>query len=217
MEELGVFVPRDQPCPGGLNAEEVPFNQLSPTLQRFVQETGGPAPIKQCVSNIEELGQIQFIPKANQFSGVQFTMGVLTIPSLTNFVTKLAERGIIFPQMDLHVSRSILAGVTLVGHLAVGAISGRASSFLLGSFLGQIPSTLDALASVAVSAIERARVALPAAPSPEQKGISGQSMGQEDEEDELRRLREELEQLSGRGSGGRSNGAGSRRGVMVVN
>lgn len=117
----------------------------------------------------------------------QFVLGFVTIPSVINFATKLMQVGIILPQADMAVSRGVAAGLTLVGTLLSGG-----KSFLLGAFLGQFPSTLDAIADVAITAIAKARAQVPAA-APAVKGMGAT-------EDEIAKLREDLQKLQGLGT-----------------
>jgi hypothetical protein len=140
-------------------------------------------------SGKKQLGRIAFMPRAGRFDGVQFTLGILTVPSVVNFSTKLAsipglvtDRGI-----DTAISRGVASVITLGVHLLTGG-----SSFGLGSFLGQVPSTLDSLADIAIGEIAAKRQAAlpaPAAAPATTQGIARVS----GEEAELKRLREELE------------------------
>lgn len=143
---------------------------------------GRDAPVEANVHQVGGLGEIRLVER--KVDPTEFILGFVTIPSVVNFATKLMQVGVIFPQVDLAVSRGILEGVTLVGTLISGG-----KSFLLGSFLGQFPSTLDALTDVAVAAVVRARAGAPAA--------AAKGMGQAREEEELMKLRRDLERMSG--------------------
>lgn len=147
---------------------------------------------------IKGLGQIRLI-EPNINSGA-FVLGFVTIPSVINFATKLMQVGIVLPKVDLALSRGIFAGVTLVGTLLSGG-----KSFLLGAFLGQFPSTIDAIADLAITAIVADRVA-PVTTTADLKGLSATP------EEELLKLRNDLQKLQGVGRGVEMAGA-SRGGV----
>ena len=132
--------------------------------------------------SIKGLGKIGFMP--DKLDGTQFVMGFVTIPSVINFATRLADAGIVFPQVDRVISRSVLTGLTLAANILMGG-----KSFLLGAFLGQFPSTLDDIAGVAVSAIQAKRGGAAV------KGVLGSSS----EEQQLLKLRSDLERLQGIG------------------
>lgn len=129
-----------------------------------------------------------------QIKPTMFITGFVAVPAVVNFATKLMQVGVIpmLPQVDLAVSRSIASGVTLAACLLSGG-----KSFALGALLGQIPSTLDAIADVAVAAVVKMRAGagapLPQAPST--PGVSG--LGSE--ADELRKLQHDLQRLQGPG------------------
>ena len=134
---------------------------------------------------IKGLGQIRLIePTIN--SGA-FVLGFVTLPSVINFATKLMQVGIVLPKVDLALSRGIFAGVTLVGTLLSGG-----KSFLLGAFLGQFPSTIDALADMAITAIAKDRIA-PVTTAADLKGLGATP------EEELLKLRNDLQKLQGAG------------------
>lgn len=136
-------------------------------------------------ATVSGIGKIMgFVPA--HLDGTEFVLGYVTLPSVINFATKLAQLGIIFPKVDLALSRGGALGVTLLAHIFTGG-----KSFLLGSFLGQFPSALDSIADVAVAAIVKSKGA------PGVKGISG--LGASAEETQLKILRENLEKLSGVG------------------
>jgi hypothetical protein len=143
-------------------------------------------PSVHAVARVTGLGKmIGFIPE--RFDGTEFVMGYVTIPSVVNLATKMAQVGIIFPQVDLAISRGAALIITLVSNVLVGG-----SSFLLGSFLGQFPTTLDAVGDVAVGAIAKARgVAVVPTMLPQNR------IGATAEERELKLLRQNLEKLSG--------------------
>lgn len=143
-------------------------------------------PAVHSVARVSGLGKIiGFIP--DKFDGTDFVMGYVTIPSVVNLATKMAQVGIIFPQIDLALSRGIALVLTMVGNVAFGG-----SSFLLGSFLGQFPTTLDAVGDVAVGAIAKARgVTVVPTMLPQNR------IGATAEERELKKLRQNLENLSG--------------------
>ncbi len=130
-----------------------------------------------------------------QIKPTKFIAGYVTIPATVNFVTKLMQVGVIpmVPQVDLGVSRGIATGLTLGVTLLTGG-----HSFALGALLGQIPSTLDALADIAVAAVVkmRAGAGAPLPQAPATPGVSG--LGSE--ADELRKLQADLQRLQGPGS-----------------
>jgi hypothetical protein len=145
-------------------------------------------------ATVSGIGKIVgFVP--GHLDGTEFILGYVTLPSVINFATKLAQLGIVFPQIDLAVSRGGALGLTLLAHVFTGG-----KSFLLGSFLGQFPSALDSLADVAVAAIVKSKGGKAV------KGING--LGASAEETQLKILRENLEKLSG-SPGGMGDGAES--------
>lgn len=117
----------------------------------------------------------------------QFAIGFVTIPSVVNFATKLMQLDMFLPKADMAVSRGIATGLTLIGTLLSGG-----KSFLLGALLGQIPTTIDALGDVAITAIAKAKAVVPAAPAVT-KGLGAA-------EDEILKLREDLQKLTGLGT-----------------
>jgi len=134
---------------------------------------------------IKGLGQIRLVePTVNPG---EFIMGFVTLPSLINLATKLMQVGVIFPKVDLALSRGIFSGVTLAGTLLSGG-----KSFLLGAFLGQFPSTIDAIADMAVAAIASGR-GVTVNPNADLHGLGGTP------EEELLRLRADLQKLQGAG------------------
>jgi hypothetical protein len=163
---------------------------------------------------MSKLGQIKVIPSGKDFNGVEFTVGIVTIPAVVNLATSLAEKGIIFPKMSKPLSRGLAAGLTLVGHIGASMAMKKPSSFLLGAFLGQVPTALDALGQLAVEEIQKAQGPAKALEGRRRMGAipiaAAPNVGQT-EEQQLMRLREELERASVSGS------RGNRRGVMVVN
>ena len=136
-------------------------------------------------ATVSGIGKIMgFVPA--HLDGTEFVLGYVTLPSVINFATKLAQLGILFPKVDLALSRGGLLGATLIAHLFTGG-----KSFLLGSFLGQFPSALDSIADVAVAAIVKSKGG---------KGVKGiNGLGASAEETQLKLLRENLEKLSGMG------------------
>lgn len=146
---------------------------------------GRDAPVEAEVNQVSGLGAIRLVEA--KIDATEFILGFVTVPSVVNFATKLMQVGVIFPQVDLAVSRSILEGVTLIGTLLSGG-----KSFILGSFLGQFPSTLDAITDVAVAAVTKARAGVP--------GAAAKGMGQAREEEEVMKLRRDLERMSGAGN-----------------
>jgi hypothetical protein len=147
------------------------------------------------VAAIQGLGKISLVEP--RIDPSNFVLGYVTLPSVINFATKLMQVGIVFPQVDLALSRSLATGATLVGTLISGG-----KSFLLGAFLGQFPSTLDALADVAIAAIAKGRMKpAPGAPPASTSSMVTSLTGLGAEEAELRKLRADLERLSGGGMG----------------
>jgi hypothetical protein len=133
------------------------------------------------VHRIAGLGKIGFMPE--KLDGTQFVLGFVTLPSVINFATRLMDAGIVFPQVDRVISRSVATGLTLAANLLMGG-----KSFLLGAFLGQFPSTLDDIAGVAVTAIQAKR-----------GGAAAKGLGASSEEAQLLKLRSDLERLQGIG------------------
>ena len=132
-------------------------------------------------ADVNRMGEIR-LAESSIDSG-QFIIGYVTIPTVVNFATKLMQLGIIFPQVDMAISRSVAEGATLLATLLSGG-----KSFLLGSFLGQFPSTMDALADVGIAAIVKSRGVTSA---PAVKGLGASP------DEELLKLRRDLERLSG--------------------
>src|SRR6185369_17518007 len=79
---------------------------------------------------VKGLGAIRLVEPTVDPSS--FVIGFVSIPSAINLATKLMQVGVIFPKVDLALSRGIFAGVTLAGTLISGG-----KSFLLGALLGQ--------------------------------------------------------------------------------
>lgn len=162
------------------------------------------APVKQC-ARMGGLGQIKLIP--SEFKGTQFALGLLTLPNVFNFATRLAEAGVLFPKINRAAANGVLVGGTLVVH-----VLNSGGSFTLGALVGQFPSLFDALA---VEVIEAMGVKAPAAAA-----VKG--LGQTEEEQELLKLRAELQTLSAVDSAEGSvelenEGLSGRRHAMVVN
>ena len=130
---------------------------------------------------IAGLGKIGFVP--DHLDGTNFVLGFVTLPSITNFATKLADAGVVLPQVAITLTRPIITGITFLAHL----FTGGKSSFLLGSFLGMFPSTLDTLAGVAVNAIAKKEI------------YKASGLGASSEEQQLVKLRQDLERLQGLG------------------
>lgn len=149
---------------------------------------------------IKGLGQIRLVEPS--VDPGQFVIGFVTLPSVINLATKLMQVGIIFPKVDLALSRGIFSGVTLVGTLLSGG-----KSFLLGAFLGQFPSTIDAIADMAVAAIAHGKgVAVNA-------NVDLHGLGATPEE-ELLKLRNDLQRLQGMGAGDEEMAGVDRGGVV---
>lgn len=147
---------------------------------------------------ISGLGRIKLVE--DSVKPEQFVIGFVTLPSLINLATKMMQVGVIFPKVDLALSRGIFTGVTLVGTLLSGG-----KSFLLGALLGQVPSTIDAIADMAVAAIASSR-GLPAInPNVDLHGLGATP------EEELLKLRMDLQALQGVGE---MAGATGRAGVV---
>lgn len=202
LRTKSVVVSRDEACPAGLSEGEVPFDELTPTLQNFVRETGMNAPVKQC-ARVGRLGMIKFVPTT--FDGTKFALGLLTLPNLFALATRLSEANVLLPRMNRAAASGGLVAATLVTHLVTGG-----KSFLLGAFVGQLPSFFDALAVEVIGAMGAAPVAL--------KGLGATA-----EEQELAKLRNELERLGAVDSaegGAELPGEGlvpaALRGTMVV-
>jgi hypothetical protein len=136
---------------------------------------------------IKGLGEIKLLE--SNLSPGNFVLGFVTIPSVINLATKLMQVGIIFPQVDLALSRGIFSIVTLVGTLLSGG-----KSFLLGAFLGQFPSTIDAIADMAVVAIASGKGVV-VNPKVDLHGMGATP------EEELVKLRNDLRKLQGIGRG----------------
>lgn len=176
--------------------------ELTKDLSNLVKGTRMGTPVKQ--NRQMGLGQIRLIPAAGQFKGGQFALGLLAVPSVINLASRLSENDILIPRANRAAVLGGTAGVTLAVHLLTGG-----KSFLLGAFVGQIPSALDAVATEVIASAKGVPAIAPPAPD---SGVSG-VLGQTSEEQELQVLREELESLSGRRNGnGMSSASGSAEG-----
>lgn len=141
---------------------------------------------------IRGLGKIAFVE--DKIDPSQFVLGFVTIPSVVNFATKLMQVGLFLPKADMAVSRGVATGLTLVGTLLSGG-----KSFLLGAFLGQFPSTLDAVADVAIAQLMKVKGVTP------EGGAAVKGLGAA--EDEILKLREDLQKLTGLGTAVEYEGA----------
>lgn len=148
---------------------------------------------------IRGLGEIRLLEPT--IHPANFILGFVTLPSVINLATKLMQVGIIFPKVDLALSRGIFASVTLIGTLLSGG-----KSFLLGAFLGQFPSTIDAIADMAVTAIASGRGVV-VNPNADLHGLGATP------QEELMKLRNDLQKLQGVGSGRETMGGVDRGGV----
>jgi len=110
---------------------------------------------------------------------------------------------VILPQADMALARGIATIATLAGTIISGG-----KSFLLGAFLGQFPTTIDALSDMAVAAIASGRAATNPAPA-----VSGLVHGLgASPEDELKKLRQDLQKLGENGG----EMSGSRKSVSFT-
>lgn len=112
------------------------------------------------------LSNIRLTPPSGSFDGTKFLIGYISIPTVINFGAKLADAGVLFPQVDAVYVRGGSLVLTTIVHLLTG---GR--SFLLGSVLGQLPMVMDDLANMAVTLIKRQQVAPTAPPAAAIKGL----------------------------------------------
>lgn len=151
---------------------------------------------------IRGLGEIRLLE--HTLSPGNFVLGFVTIPSVINLATKLMQVGIIFPQVDLALSRGIFSAVTLIGTLLSGG-----KSFLLGAFLGQFPSTIDAIADMAVVAIASGKGVV-VNPKVDLHGLGATP------EEELVKLRNDLRKLQGIGRANAEMGGVDRGGVRFI-
>jgi hypothetical protein len=151
---------------------------------------------------IRGLGEIRLLE--HTLSPGNFVLGFVTIPSVINLATKLMQVGIIFPQVDLALSRGIFSAVTLVGTLLSGG-----KSFLLGAFLGQFPSTIDAIADMAVVAIASGKGVV-VNPRIDLHGLGATP------EEELVKLRNDLRKLQGIGRANADMGDTNRAGTRFI-
>ena len=131
---------------------------------------------------IKGLGKIALME--SQLNIGEFVLGYATIPSVVNIATKMMQVGVLPFQADMAVSRSIATGMTLIGTLLSGG-----KSFLLGALLGQVPTTIDSLGDIAITAFMKAKGIVPAP----LKGLGAA-------EDEILKLREDLQKLTGLGT-----------------
>lgn len=132
---------------------------------------------------VRGLGRIGLIE--DKIQADQFILGFVTLPSIINFGTKLMQVGVILPKADLALTRGVACLATLVATILSGG-----KSFLLGSFLGQFPSTLDAIADYGVAGLAASK-GVAVNPNVDLHGIG------ESPEEELRRLRADLQKLQG--------------------
>jgi len=172
--------------PVTLNVDEVVEAAKQAILKANPSLNGHEADASVHSVGIRGLGRIA-IAEPN-INASQFVLGFVTLPSVINFATKLMQVGVLLPQADMAVSRGVAAGLTLVGTLISGG-----KSFLLGAFLGQFPSTLDAIADVAITAIAKGR-GKAVNPNVDLHGLGATP------EDELKSLRDDLQKLQGLGT-----------------
>jgi len=150
------------------------------------------------VRGLGKIGLIEDTPRLDQF-----IFGFVTIPPVVNFATKLMQIGVILPQADMALARGIATIATLAGTIISGG-----KSFLLGAFLGQFPTTIDALSDMAVAAIASGRAATNPAPA-----VNGLVHGLgASPEDELKKLRQDLQKLGENGG----EMSGSRKSVSFT-
>jgi len=136
-------------------------------------------------AGVRGLGEIRLVPHASDFDGTSFVLGYSLVPPAINFLSRLSDEGILLPKIDKALFRGIATGLNLVAQLLTGR------SFLLGSLIGQIPTTMDSLADVAVTAVKSARGGSTA--------VVAEGIGASPEE-ELLKLRRDLEKAVSEGS-----------------
>lgn len=112
------------------------------------------------------MSNMRLTPPSGSFDGTKFLIGYISIPTVINFGAKLADAGVLFPQVDAVYVR----GASLVATLGIHVLTGG-RSFLLGSVLGQLPMVMDDLANLAVTLIKRQQVAPSAPPAAAIKGL----------------------------------------------
>lgn len=144
------------------------------------QLSPGPAVNSVGVKGLGRIGLVEPEVKADQF-----ILGFVTLPSVVNFATKLMQVGVLLPQADLALTRGGAALATLVATFLTGG-----KSFLLGAFLGQFPSTLDAIADFGVAALAKNR-GVAVNPNVDLHGIGASP------DEELKKLRQDLQKLQG--------------------
>lgn len=167
----------------GCPAVEVDLGQVeNAVVDRVLNEMG---------SEKESVSALRVVPTGSDFKGGDFVLGYISIPAVVNFATKLSDADVLLPRVDMALSRSVLTVATLGAHVLT-----KGKSFLLGALLGQVPTTLDALAEKAVAHLKQRQMA----------GRIGTT------QDEVSRLRRELEELQGVRSGS-GNGAPAMSGV----
>lgn len=139
--------------------------------------------------DVNMFGNMRLTPPSGSFDGTKFLIGYISLPTVINFGAKLADAGVLFPQVDAIYTRGGAVIVTLAAHLLTGG-----KSFLLGSLLGQLPMVMDDLANVAVTAIKRRQIA-PQLPQAAVKGIG-------DVDQQVLELRDQLNRVQMRGTPG---------------
>lgn len=128
------------------------------------------------LSEGENFGEIH---KGGPISTQDFMFGFVTIPSVVSFAAKVLKQEN-NPTFLKGVPALATRGVGVAATLGAYVATGRKSSFLFGSILGQIPATLDALTDMAVEAISGGGGG----------AMKGADMGAESE---IERLRRELQ------------------------
>lgn len=154
------------------------------------------------------MGGFRLAPTAGSFEPTHFLLGYVSIPTIVNFGAKLADAGVLFPQ----VNAAYVRGGALVATLAVHVLTGG-KSFLLGTVLGELPGVMDDLANIAVTAIKQRQVA-PAAPAatPTAAAANAAVAGLGDVDAQVLKLRDQLNRIQMNGAPGR-NGGRSMAGV----
>lgn len=147
-------------------------------------------------ASVNFMGDLRLTPPSGSFDPTKFLFGYITIPTVINFGAKLADAGVLFPQIDAAYVRGGGLLVTLGIHLATG---GR--SFMLGSLLGELPMVMDDLANVAVNLIKRRQIA-PTGPAatPTAAAANAAVAGLGDVDQQVLKLRDQLNQIQMNGT-----------------
>lgn len=174
-------------CPACPEVEVDMSKVVAQVKREILSEAAEPAPTAEV-----NVMSFRLMPSSSDFSGNKFLLGYVTLPTVINLGAKLADAGVLFPQIDAVYVRGGAVLATAVTHVLTGG-----KSFLLGSLLGQLPMVMDDIANFAVEKIKSRQIVapeVPAAAAPAVKGIGNVDA-------EVLKLRDELNRIQMNGLG----------------